>query len=213
LLRPDASHHRSPRRTTLAAALVALALAAGGCGGSDSSSPQGAPTSPGASATEGGSPPMATQVSLGKVSGTVRKPFRKAFKKHRDALETAVRTAVDGWIDGGFVGVGYPADGFPQAFDTFTSQAAADAQRQKALMTNWKWRKDIDGVTPTQRKVTLDVLAPKGRAAGVTARVRLKFTTTGEKKKKVTVTGRLFLARNPQGSWQIFGYDVSKGVK
>jgi hypothetical protein len=27
------------------------------------------------------------------------------------------------------------------------------------------------------------------------------------------VTGRLFLTRNPQGHWQIFGYDVSKGVK
>jgi hypothetical protein len=194
--------------------VVALALAAGGCGGSGSSSPHAAPTtSPAASATEGGSPPMATQVSLGKVSGTIRKHYRKSFEKHRDALETQVRTAVDGWIDGGFVGVGYPADSFPQAFDTFTSQAAADARGQKTLMTNWKWRKHIDGVTVTQRKVTLDVLAPKGRAAGVTARVRLAFKTTGEKKKKVTVTGRLFLARNPKGHWQIFGYDVSKGVK
>lgn len=156
---------------------------------------------------------MATQVSLGKVSGTIRKHYRKSFEKHRDALETQVRTAVDGWIDGGFVGVGYPADSFPRAFDTFTSQAAADARGQKTLMTNWKWRKHIDGVTVTQRKVTLDVLAPKGRAAGVTARVRLAFKTTGEKKKKVTVTGRLFLARNPKGHWQIFGYDVSKGVK
>jgi hypothetical protein len=203
----------SPRRTTVAIALLALALTAGGCGGSDSSSPQGAPGSPTASATDGGSPPMATQVTLGKVSGTIRKPYRKAFKKHRKALETQVRTAVDGWFDGGFVGVGYPADSFPQAFDSFTSQAAADARRQKDLMTNWKWRKDIDGVTTTQRKVTLDVLAPKGRPAGVTARVRLKFTTTGDKKKKVTVTGRLFLARSPQGHWRIFGYDVSRGVK
>jgi hypothetical protein len=197
----------------VAAALVTLALAAGGCGGSDSSSPQGAPTSPGASVTDGGSPPMATQVSLGEVAGTIRKPFRKTFKKHEKALETAVRTAVDGWFDGAFVGVSYPADSFPQAFDTFTGPAAADARRQKTLMTNWKWRKEIDGVTVTQRKVTLDVLAPKGHPAGVTARVRLKFTTTGDKKKKVTVTGRLFLTRDPQGDWQIFGYDVSKGAK
>jgi hypothetical protein len=192
---------------------VALALTAGGCGGSDSSTPQGVPSSPGASVTDGGAPPMATQVALGKVSGTIRKPYRKAFKKHRKGLETQVRKAVDGWFDGGFVGVSYPADAFPHAFDTFTSQAAADAHRQKRLMTNWAWRKDIDGVTTTQRKVTLDVIAPKGRPAGVTARVRLKFTTTGHKRKKVTVTGRLFLARSPQGHWQIFGYDVSKGVK
>jgi hypothetical protein len=156
---------------------------------------------------------MATQVSLGKVSGTVRKHFRKQFARHRQALETQVRTAVDGWFDGAFVGVSYPADGFPHAFDTFTGQAAADARRQRQLMTNQKWRKHIDGVTVAQRKVALDVLAPKGKPAGVTAWVRLRFTTTGEKKKKVTVTGRLFLARNPQGKWRIFGYDVSKGVK
>ena len=193
---------------------MAVALAAGGCGGGDSSSPQGGPeSSPVASATGGGSPPMATQVSLGKVSGTVRKHFRKQFAKHRGALETQVRTAVDGWFDGAFVAVHYPANTFPHAFDTFTSRAAADARGQQQLMTNRTWGKDIDGVTVTQRKVTLDVLAPKGRPAGVTARVRLRFVTTGEKKKKVTVTGRLFLARNPQGNWQIFGYDVSKGVK
>ncbi len=156
---------------------------------------------------------MATQVSLGKVSGTIRKHFRKQFAQHRKALETQVRTAVDGWFDGAFVGVSYPADGFPHAFDTFTSRAAADARRQQRLMTNQKLRQGIDGVTVSQRKVTLDVLAPKGKPAGVTARVRLTFTTTGEKKKKVTVTGRLFLAQDPQGDWQIFGYDVSKGVQ
>jgi hypothetical protein len=192
---------------------VTLALAAGGCGGSSSSSPQAAPpSSPVASPTDGGSPPMATRVTLGKVSGTIRKPYRKAFRKHRKPLETQIRTAVDGWFDGGFLGVGYPADSFPRAFDTFTGRAAADARRQKRLMTNWKWRHDIDGVTTTKRKVTLDVFAPKGRPAGVTARIKLGFTTTGHKKKKVTVTGRLFLTRNPRGHWRIFGYDVSKGV-
>jgi hypothetical protein len=191
---------------------VALALAAGGCGGSDSSSPA-AHGSPTASVTHGGTPPMATQVKLGNVSGTIRKPFRKTFRKHRKALETHVRKAVDGWFDGAFVGVGYPTGRFPHAFDTFTGRAAADAHQQKRLMTNWKWRHHIDGVTTTQRKVTLDVLAPHGRAAGVTARVRLAFKTTGHKKKKVTVTGRLFLARSPKGHWKIFGYDVSKGAK
>jgi len=195
-----------------AAALVALALAAGGCGGSDSSSPA-APGSPTASVTDGGSPPMATHVTIGKVSGTIRKPYRKKFRKHRKALETKVGRAVDGWFDGAFVGLGYPTGSFPQAFDSFTNRAAADARRQKTLMTNWKWRHDIDGVTVTQRKVALDVLAPHGTAAGVTARVRLKFTTTGHKKKRVTVTGRLFLSKNPNGHWRIFGYDVSKGAK
>jgi hypothetical protein len=156
---------------------------------------------------------MATQVKLGKVSGTIKKAYRKRFHKHKSALEDQVRTAVDGWFDAAFVGVGYPAAKFPHAFHTFTKQAARDARGQKKLMTNWKWRRHIDGVAVTQRKVMLDVLAPHGKAAGVTARVLLKFKTTGHKKKKVTVNGRLFLARNPHGTWQIFGYDVSKGVK
>jgi hypothetical protein len=165
------------------------------------------------SVTDGGSPPMATKVAIGKVSGNIKKKYRKRFHKHALALESHVRTAVDGWFDGAFVGLGYPARRFPQAFDTFTHQAAADARRQKRLMTNWKWRRHIDGVTVLKRKVTLDVLAPHGKAAGVTARVRLEFKTTGQKKKKVTVTGRLFLARNHLGKWQIFGYDVAKGTK
>ncbi len=156
---------------------------------------------------------MATQVSLGQVSGTVRKHFRKEFKKRSGALETQVRTAVDGWFEGAFVGVSYPTGSYPHAFDTFTTRAAADARHQPKLMTNQTWGRHIDGVTVTQRKVTLDVLAPKGRPAGVTARVRLRFVTTGDKVKKVTVAGRLFLTRNPQGHWQIFGYDVSQGVK
>jgi hypothetical protein len=156
---------------------------------------------------------MATTVSLGQVSGTVRKHYRRTFKKHRSALETQVGAAVDGWFDGGFVGPGYPTDRFPHAFDTFTKRAAADARRQRALMTNWKWRHSITGVTVLHRAATLDVLAPHGRPAGVTARVHLVFRTTGHQKKKVTIRGRLFLARNPRGHWQIFGYDVSKGVK
>ena len=80
-------------------------------------------------------------------------------------------------------------------------------------MTNWKWRQRIDGVATTKRQVSLDVLAPHGRAAGVTAYVTLKFTTSGQAEKKVTVTGRLFLTKDAQGTWQIFGYDVSKGAK
>ena len=38
----------------------------------------------------------------------------------------------------------------------------------------------IDGVTTMKRDVVLDVLAPRGKAAGVTARVFLRFRTTGD---------------------------------
>jgi hypothetical protein len=156
---------------------------------------------------------MATRVRLGKVSGIIRTSFRKRFKKNRVPLETGVRKAVDGWFDGAFVGVAYPTGRFPHAYDTFTGNAAADARRQKGLMTNWKLGHHIDGVTTQARAVTLDVLAPRGHAAAVTAHVRLRFATTGHKEERVTVTGRLFLTRNPNGKWRIFGYDVSKGAK
>ena len=63
------------------------------------------------------------------------------------------------------------------------------------------------------RKVTVDVLAPRGRPAGATARVDLVFKTTGDATKRVTVHGQLFLSPAAHGKWRIFGYDVSKGAK
>ena len=55
------------------------------------------------------------------------------------------------------------------------------------------------------------MLAPRGKAAGVTARFVLRFRTTGDVTKTVTVSGRLFLTQSAGGAWQIFGYDVAKG--
>jgi hypothetical protein len=191
------------------ALLAAASLALVGCSGSDSSSPAAAPSSTSPAAV----PAMATKVTIDTVAGTVRRPFRKTFAKHRARLQKQVGAAVDSWLDGGFVGVDYPRDNFPKAFASFTTAAKHDARGQEKLLTNWKWRHDIDGVTTKQRTVSLDVLAPHGRAAGVTARVRLVFTTTGDAKRRVTVTGRLFLAKDPHGDWRIFGYDVAKGTK
>jgi hypothetical protein len=190
--------------------LLVVALVAAGCGGSDSSSPAGVPTP---SATSGGNPPMATTVKLGRVVGDLKKKYHRRFKAHEKGLRTHVRQAVDSWLDGGFVGVGYPRSDFPTAFRGFTPGAKKDAQAQQKLMTNWKWRQRIDGVATTKRTVSLDVLAPHGRAAGVTAHVVLKFTTSGHAHKKVTVTGRMFLTKDAHGTWRIFGYDVSKGAK
>ena len=65
-------------------------------------------------------------------------------------------------------------------------------------MTTGKLGAHIDGVTTLKRTVTLDVLAPKGKAAGVTARFVLRFRTSGDVTKKVTVSGRLFLTQSPR---------------
>jgi hypothetical protein len=205
-------HALRTRPRTVAALLVALALAVGGCSGSsDSSSPSAAPSS--ASNSPAGSPTVKTQVVVAKVAGNLHQPNRRIFKKYRKHLQQKVGKAVDAWFDGGFVGVHYPRDDFPTAFATFTAAAKKEARHQQQLMTNWKWRHKIDGVTVKKRKVSLDVLAPNGRPAGVTARVHLTFKTTGDAEKKVSVSGRLFLARDPHGTWRIFGYDVAKGAR
>ena len=203
------AHRRS--RTTAAALLVTLALAVGGCSSSDSSSPSASPTT--GDTGDGGAQPVASRVLLGKVAGTIKKKNWKAFMSdHRKPMLKQVGQAVDSWIDGGYVGVDYPRDSFDSAFDSFTKQAQQDANRQRALMTNWQLRQKIDGVDVKKRTVTVDVMAPRGRPAGVTARVDLVFTTTGDTQKRVTVRGRLFLSPG-HGRWRVFGYDVSTGAK
>jgi hypothetical protein len=187
------------------------ALAVGGCGGSDSSTPTAGPTSP--SVTDGSNPPMATAVSIDHVAGTVHKAYHKRFHQHARYLAAQVGKAVDAWFDGGFVGVDYTTTQYPDAFRTFTAQAKHDATQQKGLMTAGQLGRRIDGVTTLRRTVALDVLAPHGKAAGVTARFVLRFRTTGHVTKKVTVTGRLFLSKGSAGAWKIFGYDVAKGAK
>jgi len=205
-------HAASSRpRTTAATLLVALALAAGGCSSSDSSSPSAAPGPSDTGAD--GAQSVASKVLLGKVAGTIkRKSWKEFMNHHQKPMLAQVGRAVDGWIDGAYVGVDYPRDSFGSAFDSFTEPAKRDADRQKQLMTNWDLRKKIDGVEVKKRTVTVDVMAPRGRPAGATARVDLVFTTTGDKQERVTVRGRLFLSPG-HGKWHIFGYDVSKGAK
>jgi hypothetical protein len=199
---------RSARSTALAAvAAAALSTSLAGCGGGSSSPSAGHSGTPDA----GGAQPVASTVDLGSVAGNVQPANRKVFKKHRKQVLDEVGKAVDSWIDGGFVGVSYPRDDFGSAFDSFTKPAAADAQRQRALMTNWDLRSKIDGVAVKKREVTVDVLAPHGRPAGATARVTLVFTTTGDVERRVAVHGRLFLTPDDHGTWQVFGYDVAKG--
>jgi hypothetical protein len=119
---------------------------------------------------------------------------------------------VDTWIDAAYVGVDYPRDSFDSAFDSFTEQAKRDANAQKKLMTNWDLRQKIDGVDVKRRTMSVDVMAPRGRPAGATARVALVFTTTGETQERVTVRGRLFLVPG-HGAWRIFGFDIARGSK
>jgi hypothetical protein len=206
------SHHqRASRPLGAVGLLMAAVLALAGCS-SSSSKPDAAPSSPGESARFGGDPPVATEVSIAHVAGIRPHSYRRHFHASAGRLRTKVGAAVDAWFDGGFVRVDYPSRSYPDAFASFTPRARQDATRQKKLMTTGPLGARIDGVTTVRRSVRLDVLAPRGRAAGVTARFLLRLRTSGTAHQRVTVTGRLFLTRSSAGAWKIFGYDVAKAA-
>jgi hypothetical protein len=201
---------RSTLRTTppraLRAAMVAtcLALSLSACSG-DSSEPPGEPSDDAAGPSEAtdAPAPLETTATLGKVTGKLPKGKRSKVRKQ-------VARAVDAWFDAAYVAGDYPRNDFAASWPGFTTGAKVDAKADKALMSNQDIGAQIDVVEATARKVSVDVLAVRGHAAGATARVVLKFRTDGDVRRKVEVRGRLFLTPTPDG-WRIFGYDVTKG--
>ena len=123
---------------------------------------------------------------MGRVTGQL--PQEK-----RSKVREQVAHAVDAWFDAAYVGGDYPRNDFADAWPGFTTGAQAEAQGDKALMSNQDIGADIAGVEATARKVTVDVLAVKGKPSGATARFVLKFRTDGDVQRKVEVRGRLFL--------------------
>ena len=186
--------------------VLALAVTLAACSG-DSSDPSAGPgdpgTSEGAGATDAPAPPVETEAAMGRVTGQL--PQEK-----RSKVRDQVAHAVDAWFDAAYVGGDYPRDDFADAWPGFTTGAQAEARGDKALMSNQDIGADIAGVAATARKVTVDVLAVKGKPSGATARFVLKFRTDGDVQRKVEVRGRLFLTPEADG-WHIFGYDVTKG--
>ena len=205
---PPSRAPRHSRALAEAGVLLVLALAVtlAACSG-DSSDPSAGPgdpgTSEGAGATDAPAPPVETEAAMGRVTGQL--PQEK-----RSKVRDQVAHAVDAWFDAAYVGGDYPRDDFADAWPGFTTGAQAEAQGDKALMSNQDIGADIAGVEATARKVTVDVLAVKGKPSGATARFVLKFRTDGDVQRKVEVRGRLFLTPEADG-WHIFGYDVTKG--
>ena len=212
LTRPTPRSRASRHSRALAEAgvllVLALAVTLAACSG-ESSDPSAGPgdgdpgTSEVAGATEAPAPPVETEAAMGKVTGQL--PQEK-----RGKVRDQVAHAVDAWFDAAYVGGDYPRNDFADAWPGFTTGAKAEAQGDKDLMSNQDIGADIAGVEATARKVTVDVLAVKGKPSGATARFVLKFRTDGDVQRKVEVRGRLFLTPEPDG-WHIFGYDVTKG--
>ena len=187
---------------TPAAVVLLLALSVSACSG-DSSDPDAGPSGDPTSSEATEAPPLETTVAMGRVTG-------KLGKDKRSRTRQQVGKAVDAWFEAAYVGGDYPRSDFASSWPGFTAGAKARAKDDKALMSNQDIGADISAVEPTVRKVTVDLLAVRGRAVGATARVVLRFGTEGDVQRKVEVRGRLFLTPTAEG-WRIFGYDVTKG--
>ncbi|WP_244929365.1 hypothetical protein [Nocardioides sp. W7] len=199
------------RQARAAAALLAAALVvtAGGCSGDDGGDDAGGgpPRSPAASVSPTAAPAPVTTARIGRVAGT------RISRATGETLQRQVVPIVDAWFDGAYVGGTWPRAGVGGAFAGFTAGARRDVRRDRRVMSNVDIGDRITGVSVRRRAVALDVLAVQRRAVAVTARVSLRFRTTGEVARVETVRGRLFLTKGGGHGWQVFGYDVSAGAR
>lgn len=192
-------------RTRLAGALLALALTATGCSGdgADDADPDGPGRSrSGSTAQEAGADRVRTEVVVGEAVGRI------APRRHQEVARRVARV-VDGWWDAAFVDAAYPRTRYRGAFPRFTRAAAAQAWRQRDLMTSRRLGDRIDALVPVSRRVAVDVLAVRQVPRGATARVRMVYRTEGQLTRRVQVQGRLVLTW--RGGWRVFGFDVTQG--
>jgi hypothetical protein len=150
--------------------------------------------------------PLRVQVT--RVSG-------RLSPKARRALERNVGHAVSTYVDGAFLGGGYPRSDFSDAFSAFSAGVRRQAWRDRNLTTNRLLGPSTRSVTAKEQSAYLSVLAPYKVAAGVSARLTVRFVADrgDSPAKQVTVRGRLMLTRKASGGWKIFGYHLSRSVR
>ncbi len=191
-----------PLLSAVLAVVTAGALAA--CSGDDPAEPE-TPATPTEKAADA-APAVPTTATIGTVTG-------RLSKADRAQVRTNVTRAVDAWIDAAYVGGDYPRNDFRNAFSTFTAGARQRAVRDRTLMSNAGVGARIDTVKVLNRRLRIDVLAPGGRAAGVTAAIALGLGLqfTGDLERRERIAGNLYLTRE-DGRWRVFGYDVRRGA-
>lgn len=178
----------------LAAPLLALALTLSACSGDEEPEQPETPTS-------------APEVKSIETTTRVAKITGKLPKKQREKTVAGVTSVVDGWWDAAYLTVDAK-----NPFPGFTAGAARLAKRDAEIMTNARFADGADDLVATRRVVTVDVLAARQKAAGVTARVLLVFRTGGDKARRVTVRGTVELTKD-KGQWRVFGYRMSATPK
>ena len=198
MARTNRPAHRRLAATAIAATTL---LALTGCSGDDE--PEADPSSP-TTAAPSAPPPLETHTTMGVISG-------KLDDQARARIKEKVAAIVDDWIDAAYVGGEWPRTDFGDAYPHFTVGAARDAAKDAKLMSNERLGDRLEAVEATKRRLRIDVLAVKRRVVGVTARFVLTMNLAGEVNRSERVAGRLFLTYQ-DGGWQVFGYDVQRGM-
>lgn len=199
------------RRSAAAALVVVLVASTAACTSDDrGAEPPAASPSPAQEPSAGASPAPAdpAKVRVTRVSGTLK-------ERDREVLADNVEKVVTAYFDDAFLGGDYPRGSFGDAFETFSAGAARQADTDRDLLTNRVLGPTTESVEVRRRTAYLSVLAPHKVAAGVTARVHLRFVANrGDRPaKRVEVTGRLMLTRKRAGGWKVFGYDLSQDTR
>lgn len=197
-----------PARSALRAGVVLLGIAGfavTGCSAEEEPSPSAevsTTTTPTASGKP--QPSVPTRVRIAQVDGKLSDPARAM-------LRSKVKKVVDTWIDAAYLGE-FPRQDFAAAYAGFSAGAKQQALRNKGFLSNAAIAGRIESATASERRVDLDVVAARGHAIGVTARVRLVFETTGELERTDKVEGRLYLSRDRSDplTWRVFGYDMTR---
>ena len=140
--------------------------------------------------------------------------FGKLPRPARQSVQRRIGRVVGDYFDAAFLAGDYPRSDFGDAFATFTRGAATRARADRDLLTNRTLGPATVAVTPLRREAFVSVLAPRKRAVGATARVKLAFRVVreGRPDARVRLTGRLMLTRGTSGRWRIFGYDVARST-
>ncbi len=191
---------RRQRSSFCVALLVSAALVLTACSGD----PEGE-EGPNGTGGPAESPGLVTEASLGSVTGELGEADQAALVEQATGL-------VEAYTDWAFLSGDYPRTEWSFPAPGFTKRANRRLEQlDLTLATNADIGVGIDTVTPISREVVVDVLAPKGEPAGVTARFTLEFGTDGDAgPSAVRVTGRLILVDSGTG-WQIVGYYLAKG--
>lgn len=189
---------------------VVLSAALGACSADDTGGGDG---------PDGGSTRAAAGREAPEVVRTVVVPGQRVGRlspRQHQQVARRVASVVDGWWDAAFVEADYPrADRGDQSyrgsFPGFTGPAAAQAWRQRDLMTSARLGERIDDLVPLRRRVAVDVLATRQVPRAATARVRMDYRASGpgELEKRIRVQGRLLLTYDR--GWKVFGFDVTQG--